>query len=242
MPPLIDLTGKRFGRLVVTGRDTTKAYKKPHWFCQCDCGNTTSVYGYSLTSGATQSCGCLHKERTSQASALDLAGRRFGRLTVIERDMSVYGKGKHSKWVCQCECGNIISCTGESLMNGQISCGCSKSIGEYHMRQILTENGIKFKSEYSFDDLKYINKLRYDIAILDENDNVTRLIEFDGKQHRNKDDHWYTEEVDIRDRLKNDYALSHNIPLVRLPYETRDCLTLGLLLGDKYLYKGEEIQ
>lgn len=38
------------------------------WYCQCDCGNITLVDKYKLCSGETQSCGCLQKERTSQAS------------------------------------------------------------------------------------------------------------------------------------------------------------------------------
>lgn len=35
------------------------------WRCMCDCGRETIVYTGGLTRGTTQSCGCLHKERTS---------------------------------------------------------------------------------------------------------------------------------------------------------------------------------
>lgn len=38
-----------------------------------------------------------------------------------------------------------------------------------------------------------------------------------------------------RDNEKNEYALSHNIPLVRIPYWERDNITLDMLLGDQYL-------
>jgi len=57
-----DLTGLRFGRLLVE----KFAYIKRRcycWICRCDCGNKKVVYGYSLKSGNTKSCGCLHKER-----------------------------------------------------------------------------------------------------------------------------------------------------------------------------------
>ena len=37
-----------------------------------------------------------------------------------------------------------------------------------------------------------------------------------------------------RDRIKNDYALSHNIPLVRIPYWERDKITLEMILGSTY--------
>ena len=61
-----DLTGKRFERLVVLKQ--ANDYIKPNgrhesnWLCQCDCGNIVEVLGYSLKSGHTKSCGCLHEE------------------------------------------------------------------------------------------------------------------------------------------------------------------------------------
>lgn len=56
-----DLTGQRFGRLLVISLnhiDNGKAY----WNCKCDCGNQISVLRSSLTSGNTQSCGCYKKD------------------------------------------------------------------------------------------------------------------------------------------------------------------------------------
>lgn len=58
-----DLTGKRFGRLVVLeniGRKT----KSPnvYWKCQCDCGNIKDVRGDYLRNGGTSSCGCFGDE------------------------------------------------------------------------------------------------------------------------------------------------------------------------------------
>ena len=40
-----------------------------------------------------------------------------------------------------------------------------------------------------------------------------------------------------RDKVKNDYALTHNIPLVRIPYWERDNITLDMIMGDQYLIK-----
>ena len=67
MAKVKDLTGQKFGRLTVIERATDKKYSRPHWICQCECGNTKIIQGNSLTSGATQSCGCFNKERTSEA-------------------------------------------------------------------------------------------------------------------------------------------------------------------------------
>ena len=61
-----DLTGMRFGRLVVRERTANKITKsgKPvaQWLCDCDCGNTNVVRSASLNNGATKSCGCLRNE------------------------------------------------------------------------------------------------------------------------------------------------------------------------------------
>ena len=61
MGKLIDLTGQRFGRLVVIERAENKG-EKVRWLCQCDCGNTVLVATNGLRNGGTKSCGCLHKE------------------------------------------------------------------------------------------------------------------------------------------------------------------------------------
>lgn len=54
----------------------------------------------------------------------DLTGRKFGRLTIIERDMSK-DKKRGAFWICECECGNRKSVKASSLKNGSTqSCGC----------------------------------------------------------------------------------------------------------------------
>lgn len=62
MGKFIDLTGSRFGRLVVIRRGedyvSPKGYVAVNWVCQCDCGNQTVVRGCNLKSGASTSCGC----------------------------------------------------------------------------------------------------------------------------------------------------------------------------------------
>lgn len=60
---LIDLTGQRFGRLIVI-----KYVGKYKYLCRCKCGNKKIIYGYSLIDGTTKSCGCLRKEITAQGS------------------------------------------------------------------------------------------------------------------------------------------------------------------------------
>ena len=56
----------------------------------------------------------------------DLTGKTFGWLTVKERDMSKTGSKTY--WICECQCGNIIS-RRASTLNDKVfrSCGCYKS-------------------------------------------------------------------------------------------------------------------
>lgn len=64
---LIDLTGKKFGRLTVIERCGSDKDSKPMWKCLCDCGNTAIVRGYCLRrkTKPTKSCGCLIPEIAS---------------------------------------------------------------------------------------------------------------------------------------------------------------------------------
>lgn len=63
---LKDLTGKKFGRLTVIGRDKPRDGKgRNYWICNCSCGGKTSVSGDSLRKGKTGSCGCVRRETLS---------------------------------------------------------------------------------------------------------------------------------------------------------------------------------
>ena len=67
MGAVVDLTGQRFGRLLVISR-SANIRNEAGWLCRCDCGKEKEVRGYHLRRGLTQSCGCLQKERTGAAS------------------------------------------------------------------------------------------------------------------------------------------------------------------------------
>lgn len=66
---LVDLTGKRYGRLVVTGRGEDRIQpsgkKRVYWNVKCDCGKSLSVLGDNLRGGKTTSCGCYRSEKIS---------------------------------------------------------------------------------------------------------------------------------------------------------------------------------
>lgn len=69
MKKLIELTGLRFGRLVVLAyshRHTSPSGGgKAMWHCRCDCGNAVVASGSNLRGGNTTSCGCFRVEVTT---------------------------------------------------------------------------------------------------------------------------------------------------------------------------------
>ena len=61
----LDLTGCRFGRLVVIEQVPTSALdNKRRWLCRCDCGNTLITTTQNLRKGDTKSCGCFKHDST----------------------------------------------------------------------------------------------------------------------------------------------------------------------------------
>jgi hypothetical protein len=59
--PLIDLTGRQYGRLTVLRRDGCIG-KKVAWICQCSCGAEKRTTGDGLNQGRVQSCGCYRRD------------------------------------------------------------------------------------------------------------------------------------------------------------------------------------
>ncbi len=57
-----DLTGLRFGKLLVIERNGSRN-KQPSWLCQCDCGNSKTIVTSSLLAG-TKTCGCFNHHKT----------------------------------------------------------------------------------------------------------------------------------------------------------------------------------
>jgi len=63
----VNLTGKRFGRLVALSRTSRGGVS--YWLCRCDCGNRTMVQYANLAYGThTRSCGCLYQETRKTAN------------------------------------------------------------------------------------------------------------------------------------------------------------------------------
>jgi len=72
-PRFKDLTGQRFGRLVVVGLagyKQYKAYRAFFWHCLCDCGVEKNIMGGKLMHGDSHSCGCLRQPPSQETHGL----------------------------------------------------------------------------------------------------------------------------------------------------------------------------
>lgn len=222
-----DLTNKRFGRLLVLERSkNTKEHSSKsttiYYNCLCDCGNVITTSFTSLVSGHSLSCGCLHKELTSERSVKDISGQRFGKLVVIERVGT--SNDRKAKWRCLCDCGNIYVTTGKNLREGSvISCGCIKSSGEFAIREYLNKEKIDFVQQYKFKDCKDKSLLPFDFYI----PQYDLCIEYQGQQHyypvdfAGKGVEWANKQFEIvksHDCIKRTYCETNNINFLEISY------------------------
>lgn len=121
-----DMSGLRFGRLVVLHLAEERRYGMITWKCKCDCGNLTLALDQQLRTGTKKSCGCLQKDIVLQRRKNHTAvasGQQFGQLTTM-----CFAKERINStvtWECRCSCGNLMLATEYQLTNGlKKSCGC----------------------------------------------------------------------------------------------------------------------
>lgn len=229
--------GDRFGRLVAIERDLDRAGKgRVYWKFKCDCGNIVSHSAHELKNGNTRSCGCLGLETSMgkieklHLNNENLTGKKFELLTVLRQakeEECLYRPKGNRYWYCICDCGNSHIVSTSDLKQGKVkSCGCLISLGEQRITQILSENNYNFAKQFYFEDLKSLSGRKYffDFGILNKDNKLIYLIEFDGIQHFSKN-HQFGRDKDInfekckeRDEIKNNYCIKNNIPLIRIPY------------------------
>lgn len=164
--------------------------------CECKCGTVKSYRLNSLKTGHTYSCGCSKFNNPKRTE--DLTGKKFGRLTVLKRDIDrdkklvEDGKSGNSHWLCQCDCGNpeLCSVTGYQLKSGHTqSCGCyaSEKMAERNKKYSTKTNRIKENDDT--------------ITLYDENDNKCIIDKEDYGILKN----WYWRKVEKRGEIDKGY-------------------------------------
>ncbi len=137
-------------------------------------------------------------------------------------EKSIYKNAK-SKLIIICKKHGEFNQRPNEHLSGKGCPICNKSKGEHKIENILKENNINFKTQYSFPDLKYKSTLYFDFGVLDTNNKLKCLIEYNGEQHYMFKSIFHKTENDFiisqhRDKLKRDYCIKYNIPLYIIKY------------------------
>ncbi len=135
--------GTIFGQLTTIKRADNEQNWSTH-LCQCSCGRQIIAKSSLLKRRRIQSCGCL-KAMLAMAHCVsdckDITGKKYGKLTVLERDFSKMCSNKStvSWWICLCDCGNIKSIR-KTYLSSKVknkACGCMQG---KHLRKTIHEN------------------------------------------------------------------------------------------------------
>ena len=228
----------------------TEKYKKRQAEFICPrCGKHFVARIQDVKSNKIQSCGCLIKEIGINSLKQYHKEHPFSNKRINYKENTIIGennvifikevekKNEKRQGIFQCPiCGDYFISYINSVRNGRVkSCGKHNSLGEEKIIKILIEHSIKYECQKTFDDLKSLKNrpYRFDFYLLDYN----ILIEYDGEQHFTYDknpDSIYNKECFIKtqesDKIKNEYCLKNNIPLIRIPYTDFNKLDYNYLL------------
>lgn len=134
-------------------------------------------------------------------------------------------KRQKIKYRCN-KCGNESEVYPSSLLSGSSCAICKvKSKGEDFIYNYLKKKNIKFETQFKIKECSLKKELPFDFAIFSKK-SLIALIEYNGKQHY-EPINWFGGEQQFllqqrRDKIKLDYCISNNIPLIEIPYWIKD--------------------
>ena len=127
----------------------------------------------------------------------------------------------HNKVMVRClDCGKKVRVKAQIHLAGCRCLYCSLSSGAKAIWDFLERNNIEFETEKTFPNLVYTHHLKYDFYIPSYN----TLIEYNGELHYKYSPRFHKtqekfKEVQLKDKMKADFAKSHGIELVTITYE-----------------------
>lgn len=161
-----DLTGKKFGRLIVINIAHSKKWAR-YWSCLCECGNTKLVSTVNLKKGLVKSCGCLSIEK-AKARCGSKHPNWNPQLSKAEREYARKYDERYIFWSKQikinaryrcCKCGSSIDLQSHhiqswklfpekryDLTNGICLCGCCHK--KFHKQYGRIEAGLEALQEF----------------------------------------------------------------------------------------------
>lgn len=120
-------SGQKFGRLTAVKMVDSYALVNPSvyqtyvWYCRCDCGGYIRAKSIDLSSGGLKKCNACGAEY-KEPELLDLTGKTFGDLTVVQELASDVEKSPNRWWqqyyLVRCACGRLFRTRQRVLLEG----------------------------------------------------------------------------------------------------------------------------
>lgn len=156
--PVIDLTGIKFGKLLVCERrGSSPKDQQAIWLCKCECGQKTIVKAGNLKSGKVKSCGCFKGGKGESRKYKQYTGKKYKYLTVIKEVDKI---GQSRAWLCKCICGNhVIKTSGDLTRTQNGSCGCipnghkhGNSYAKFYVKWLVIKSRCYNENDKSYPD------------------------------------------------------------------------------------------
>lgn len=141
-----DITGQKFGRLLVLSFSRISSERKAVWNVRCDCGVEKEVTGKELRSGHILSCGCLRDEKTIERNTthgMSKTKEYSCALAAKRRELSIL---YDSEWTFRMECevrnfqDRCVIC-GKTQEENILETG--KSLHKDHILPLSKKHGLK---------------------------------------------------------------------------------------------------
>lgn len=168
----------------------------------------------------------LHKKGCAKcAGTIKRTHKEFiSEIKAIHPNIEIIGTytNNHTRIKCYCKsCNSYFYGLPHSMISaksGCLHCSKSNSKGEISISNWLNNNHIKYIKEYRFNDCRDKYALPFDFYIPERN----IVIEFDGKQHYETNKYFAGIDGFLKrrehDEIKNEYCMTHDIHLIRIPY------------------------
>lgn len=185
------------------------------------CGHTYEVTpNHFLRGRRCPKCWFKSKRKTNEAfiqEVYSLVGDEY-------LPISEYISSRNRIQIYHSKCEKIYMVRPNEFLQGNRCPHCKRSEGEVRISNILESKNIPFIEEISFDGFVGERNVpyKYDFGVLNKENELLLLIEFDGEQHFSPVD-FFGGQKGFESRIKNDkrkddYAKSNNIPILRIPY------------------------
>lgn len=188
------------------------------------CGHEFEVTPQALL--ANESCPkCFEANKEWQGKTLeefkkDLKTTRRGEYGVVQGEE--YRGANEKIKIEHKECGHIWEVRAAHILYRSGCPKCNKSKGEELVGELLRENRLSYKTQYTFPDCVNKKELPFDFAVENREGEVHCLIEYDGEQHFKPFKHFggvtKFEQLKNNDRIKDEYCRDNDITLIRIPY------------------------